>query len=265
MKKIYLTISLFTIWYGLTSTKIDPGNPQAGNTGAPSETTCQKSNCHSGGTFTGSVAIAGVPDTVLANTSYMITLTQTSNAVRSGFQLTCLDKLNAKCGTLVAGTGVNVTTSNNRQYARQSAAKLLASGSANWIFTWKSPATLPTDSVKFYFSSLAANNNNAKTGDNVLLGTKKVIPATILATDVAISKPFAKMFPTILSDVLTVDLSEMERATLTIFDQNGRAIRRQVVQNGLQNLSVSSLSAGVYSAQLLAENGRSQVFRLIKK
>lgn len=85
----------------------DPNNPPTARTGAPGETTCGASGCHSGGTYTGSVTISGVPDTIVANQSYTVNLTNTSNAIRAGFELTCLDNSNAKCGTLSTGSGTS--------------------------------------------------------------------------------------------------------------------------------------------------------------
>lgn len=85
------TFCLAILWFSLSSTIKDPSDPPMGNTGAPGETTCAQTGCHSGGVYTGTVALTGVPDTVTANTSYTLTLTNTSNAPRAGFQLVCLD------------------------------------------------------------------------------------------------------------------------------------------------------------------------------
>ena len=264
MKKTYLFLALISLVFSLTSTKIDPSNPPTGSTGAPSENTCGKTNCHAGGTFTGTVSIAGVPDTILANTTYSVTLTQASGATRAGFQLTCLDKANAKCGTLAAATGVNVTTASNRQYARQSAAKTLSNGSVSWTFSWKSPATLPADSIKFYFASLAADGDGKKTNDNPLLGIKKVITTATSATGEISENTFAKIYPTVVSENLNVEINGANSAELTIFDQNGRALTRQTVGNGRQVLSVSTLSKGVFIAKLATADGRSMTARLVK-
>lgn len=265
MKKTYLLFALLVLFVSLTSTKKDPSNPDPGNTGAPGETTCAKSSCHSGGTFTGTVTIAGVPDTILANTTYAITLTQASGATKAGFQLTCLDNANAKSGTLTTATGVNVTTSGGRQYARQSAAKTISGGMASWTFSWKSPATVPAAGVTFYFSSLAANGNGKESGDNVLLGTKKAAAQTTLSSDgLTEEAAFAKIYPTILTETVTVENSDAKPVELTIFDQNGRALARQTVQNGRQELSVSTLPKGVFVAKLASADGRSMTTRLIK-
>ena len=175
-KSFFSILGTIALWGLLTSTLRNPNNPPLGNTGAPNETTCAKSSCHlNPGSITGTVSISGIPDTVTPNQTYQITLTNTSTAVKAGFQLTCLDAANMKCGNLIATPGNNVGNFSNRQYVRQSTPKFLSGGSASWTFSWKAPATLPEDSIKFYFVSLAANNNGNNGGDNVLRSTKKVI------------------------------------------------------------------------------------------
>ena len=156
MKIIYLGISVLFICMVNVFSVSEPRNPDTEVTGAPGELTCQKSGCHSGGNFSGDVSISGIPDTVEANIKYTITLLHKSNAVVAGFELTSLDPLNKKCGTLIAGTGSNVAFGKifGRQYIRQSSSKLLVNGEISWQFSWQAPAVVTGDSVAFYFASL---------------------------------------------------------------------------------------------------------------
>ncbi|HND89426.1 MAG TPA: hypothetical protein PK971_13920, partial [Saprospiraceae bacterium] len=78
-------LSLFGLWLLLINSQTDPNNPPTARTGAPGETTCQASGCHSGGAFTGTVTISGVPDTAVYGQTYTITLTNASNCTRAGF------------------------------------------------------------------------------------------------------------------------------------------------------------------------------------
>lgn len=234
----------------LLSTSLDPSNPPTGKTGAPGETTCAQSSCHSGGTFTGTVNISGIPDTVVANQSYTLTLTNTSNASKAGFQLTCLTSANAKCGALTAGSGVNVATGSSRQYARQSTPKTLSGGSTSWTFTWKAPATLAVDSFKFYFVTLCANGNGNRTGDNVLLNSKSVHFKTLTS---AASDPVAdrmvSLYPNPARDFVRVTLTEAASGEVTLFDANGRQVLHSALDAETQ-LNVSSLPVGIYTAQI---------------
>jgi hypothetical protein len=135
------------------------------------------SGCHNGGSFTGNVDISGVPDTVFVNQTYDITITNRSNAVRSGFQLTILDATNKYTGTLIQGIGVSIGKDNTtgRSYARQSTAKFLTNGEASWSFKWKAPASIANENLTFYFSSLCANGDGGNGKDNSIKNTRSVV------------------------------------------------------------------------------------------
>jgi len=252
-KTLITALVLFATWQFLTSSIRNPSNPPAGNTGAPGETTCAQSSCHSGGTFTGTVSISGIPDTVIANQSYAITLTNTSNAAKAGFQLTCLDSTNVKCGTLTIGSGSSSASSGGRQYVRQNAAKTLNNGSTSWTFTWQAPATLSNHNIRFFFVSLAANGNGQKTGDNVLSANKSVVFQTLVAThDQAAQDALVKLYPSATNDVLHIDLIQYSDAALTVFDLHGRQVLQQnLTSNNL--LNVSQLEKGMYLAKIQAK------------
>ena len=60
-KSLLSIFGMVAIWGLLTSTLRNPNNPPLGNTGAPSETTCQKSGCHSSvGNYIGTVSLSGI-------------------------------------------------------------------------------------------------------------------------------------------------------------------------------------------------------------
>jgi hypothetical protein len=121
----------------------------------------------------------------LPNQSYTITLSNTSNAVRAGFQLTCLDAANAYAGTLTNGTGTSIGTSNStgRKYIRQSSPKTLSGGSTSWTFTWKAPASAAENKCTFYFVSLCANGNGNNSGDKVLVANESVVLKAVSAAN----------------------------------------------------------------------------------
>jgi hypothetical protein len=241
--------------------KIDPSNPPAGRTGAPGETTCQASGCHSGGTYTGTVEITGVPDTVVANETYSITLTNSSNAVRSGFELTVLSAANTKLGTLTAGAGCSLANGGGRQYVRQSSPHTLSNGSTSWTFSWKAPDAVPGDSIYFYFASLCANGNGNDHGDNALSNVKKVVlPAFVSATGE--KSPGFKLgfYPNPANDFLTVDISGS--GTVKLLDESGRAVLKTKV-NHSSKIDIGALQAGVYFA-VVEMNGQLQTKTFIK-
>lgn len=253
-KIILFSFVVFISWHGLTSAKRDPNNPPVSRTGAPSETTCAASGCHSGGTFTGTVSISGIPDTVQPNQVYPITLTNSSNASKAGFELVCLDGANANCGTLATASGVSIGNSSSgatsgRRYARQSSPHTLSNGTTSWTFNWTAPASLTNNNITFYYASLAANGNGQKSGDNVLLGTK----STVLATPVGITTPTAesgiKIFPTDVNDRLFVTLPKGENASIALFDLQGKQIISQNFEDETF-LDLEPLTTGIYIAYI---------------
>lgn len=182
---LFIFIPVSSLFLFFTSSMPEPINPPTGNTAAPGETACMLSGCHSGGTFTGTVNIIGVPDTVAPNQTYSITLTNKSNAVRSGFQLTVLDGTNKFAGTLIKGTGVNIAKDNSfgRTYARQEIPKFLVNGEASWSFEWIAPATVADANLTFYFTSMCANGDGNNGKDNSIKNTRKVFFDMLLSND----------------------------------------------------------------------------------
>lgn len=262
---LLVSVLLFCAWALLSNTR-NPNNPPVSRTGAPGETTCQTTGCHSGGTFEGVVSISGVPDTVVMNQNYTVTLTNTSNAVRAGFQLTCLDSLNTYKGTLTNGTGTSIGTnnSNGRKYIRQSSPKLLNSGSASWTFTWKAPASAAGNTCKFYFVSLCANNNGEKEGDNALVSTKTVVLAQPTSSVDHIEE--ARSWVTVQhfspSNTLNVRLLNANKGQIAVFDLNGRLMMESALTSDSQ-VSTAELTAGIYVARIRAA-GRTTTYKFVR-
>ena len=245
-------LCLTALWLTLSSTIIYPNDPPTGSTGAPGETTCQQSGCHSGGAYTGTVAISGVPDTVVANTTYTITLTNTSTAVRAGFQLVCLDATGAQCGTLTAGTGTAIATSGTKQYVSQSTPKIMSAGSAAWTFTWKAPATFTAlnNPITFYFATLAANGDGGSSGDNVLKASKAVrFKATTSSKEIQ-NTLVVNLFPNPTKDVLNIDLADTQNAQLTLVDMYGKVLLIKTLTEKTNKINIAHLSKGLYNAQI---------------
>ncbi len=261
LKIVTFLILPFAIICLVASNKINPNNPPAGRTGAPGETTCQASGCHAGGAFTGTVELTGVPDTVVANTSYTLTLTNTSDAVRSGFQLTVLDKANTKVGTLTAGAGCSLANAGGRQYVRQSSPRNLTGGSTSWSFTWKAPAEVANDSIFFYFASLCADGNGQKTGDNALKNSKAVVlPAMVSSVGDKVADFDFQFYPNPAKDFVMIEIPGKGKAE--ILDENGRVVLQTVVVNS-KRLDITKLKNGLYFSKI-EMNGESQTRIFLK-
>lgn len=250
----------------LANTRRDPNNPPTGRTGAPGETTCGATNCHSGGTFTGTIGLSGIPDTVTPGTSYSVTITNTTDAVRAGYELTCLTGSNAMCGTLVAGTGSSIGSgTGGKKYARQSSPKTLSNGSTSWTFTWKAPTAAPAaDTATFYFVSLCANGNGQKTGDNPIAGTKRIVFATTTPVTEPGQSIAVSMYPTIVTEgLLNVELATSGTGRITVFDGAGKALVSEPLSSE-NRIDVSALTTGIYFAHISVE-GATTVKKLIVK
>ena len=242
----------------------NPSNPPLSRTGAPGEETCGIAGCHSGGTFTGSIALTGIPDTVTPDRSYTATLTFTSNAVVAGFEMTALDGANAKSGTLIVGSGTNVATNNQnaRQYVRQSIKKTLSGGATSWSFTWKAPSTASGNKTTFYYVALGANDNDNKTGDKHFTGSKPVTLKTTVNTSEELAGKI-KLFPTLASSVLTLELGDLDGVQAQLFDAQGKLVRQQALQGRTPQIDISALATGQYFLHLQHE-GRTAVKRFQK-
>ena len=251
--RFYL-FGMLALWFGLTTGMRNPQNPPLASTGAPGENTCQRSGCHGGGSFTGGVLLTGIPDTIMAGQTYNLTLTHNSNATRAGFQITCLDSLNVKAGTLVAGAGSNVGSASGRQYVRQSTFKTLSAGTTSWNFSWTAPAATAGNFAKFYFASLAANGNGGTSGDNVLTANKTVVYApTVSSNDPELERQ-VRLYPSPFTDVLTVELRDVATAYLRLFDAQGKLAFEKGLQIGTSDMTTAELPKGMYYAVITAGN-----------
>ncbi|MCC6413291.1 MAG: T9SS type A sorting domain-containing protein [Saprospiraceae bacterium] len=250
----FYILGMLALWFGLTTGMRNPQNPPLASTGAPGENTCQRSGCHGGGSFTGGVLLTGLPDTIVAGQVYSLTLTHNSNATRAGFQITCLDSLNVRAGTLAAGTGSNLASASGRQYVRHSTFKTLSAGTTSWNFSWTAPDSAAGDFAKFYFTSLAANGNGNTSGDNVLTANKTVVfAATVSANDPGLERQ-VRIYPSPFTNQLTVELNEVSAATLRLFDTKGNLVSKKAIQSGTSEMNTAELPKGMYYAVITAGN-----------
>ncbi len=251
------TLGFTLLWFTLSSNLRDPSNPPTGSTGAQvsatvTEPTCQQTGCHSGGTFTGTVTVSGLPDTVVAGTTYTITLTNTSTAIRAGFQMLCLNASFAQCGSFTNGTGTSIGLIGTKQYIRQSTPSILTGGKTSWTFTWTAPTTLAATAnpITFSFVSLAANGNGVESGDNVLKSTKIVRFKGTTGTSDFERNIAVNVFPNPTKDVLNIELTDAQNAQVTITDISGKILLIKNLTEKTNKINIAHLSKGFYNAQI---------------
>jgi hypothetical protein len=252
MKNLIKSLSIF-MFLVLTLSSIyswrNPSDPPRGNTSAPGETSCQKSGCHSGGAFTGSVKLLGIPDTVIAGKTYSFTYELTTNASRVGFQTVVLDNANANAGVLTAGTGSIKRTLGTKTYLSQSTAQNVNSGTASWANTWTAPSTITGDSLTFYYNFLAGNGDGGDNGDNAIKGKQSFKFVKNVATTNISFDEIGKVYPSPATDFIQINMNNSSKYIVELFDINGKLILKDNMSDS-KNIDVKNLQRGVVILKL---------------
>jgi hypothetical protein len=226
----------------------NPGG-RAGRTGAPGEgncTACHTSFALNSGPGSLSLTSSNMTNWEFApNTTYNLILTVSqANINRFGMGLTALGSNNANYGVLAAGTGTQIQVASGRNNVIHNANGGFSSNAHTFNFTWTSPAAVnPGDQVTFYFTGLAANQNNANSGDHVYSGTQTAAPLTTALSDALVNQTL-RTFPAPASDNLHLILPEQPGAFgLEVFNLNGELVYAE------ENLSSSNTAHIVNTVQ----------------
>lgn len=252
-KSIYTLFLAAAAWYMFTSTIIDPNNPPLGRTGAPSEQTCASSDCHSSlnAALTGAIEVTGVPADVEPGKTYQITVKNTSTTGKStGFEMTCLDANNAKCGTFATSGTVSIGSQSGRDYPRNSKKTQYVSGAASWTFPWTAPSTLNGSKITFYYSAVVGNGDGKEQKDNVISGNKAVNLKTIATIDATLDASVS-IFPNPIVETINIQLNGYTQAEGYLFDANGRQVKKMYLSYDNQ-INVADLAKGNYLLQIKA-------------
>jgi hypothetical protein len=223
------------------------GNPPNGNTGAPGEGLC--SNCHgSPGGIEGNISLSGLPSEIQANTAYdlIVTLTRTAGTpVRGGFQLVALDGNNSNAGAFSnPGSNVAFQSSGGRTYSEHNPFLNFSGGDqVQFSFRWTSPAQLPGNLVRMYFSGLLANGNGGTSGDRVV------------NTSLTANVPSAGNDPEVeIINVVNVSCAGGNNGSATASVTNGIPPYVYNWSNGAQTATVNNLQAGTYTITVTDAN-----------
>lgn len=200
-------------------------NPPAAKTGAPGESTCTQ--CHSGSTFpaagTINYSFSGTNNEYYPGQSYNIDLS-TATGAKNGFQMTILDANDNMAGTFSAGLGSGVTSSNGRDYIRQT-----DPNNTSWSFIWDAPATDMGD-LTVYYTFNKSNSSSTAAGDSIFVGQETIS----IAGDVGFTKYeqlqhgfnpyFDQQNKEIVLNFETIDYSNI---TFHLYDLSGKQIVNQ--------------------------------------
>lgn len=214
-------------------------NPPDARTGAPGELLCS-SGCHGGGSFDGNIDITGLPSVVQAGTTYTVTLTVnvvSGNPATGGFQIVSLNSANQNTGNMIVinpgETGTN--TSGGREYMEHRGDKNYSGGSVSWTFDWEAPNGPNNETIKFYFASVMANNNNGTTGD-------KVINSNLTVTLNAPQPPSA-----FIASTTHVSCYQGNDGAATASATGGTPPYDYVWSNNASGPTISNVTAGTYT------------------
>ena len=161
--------------------------PPAGVTGAPGETTCATSGCHTGTPNTGSGQFKiDAPSVYQPGAKYQITVTHSAtdgSRRRWGFQLTVLTADNSKAGDMQRPNDLLQLLNDdgpgfNRQYIEHTITGTFPGtrGSGSWTFDWVAPSS-DVGPVTFYAAGNQGNNDGTNSGDQIYTATTVSNPA----------------------------------------------------------------------------------------
>lgn len=232
----------------------NPGG-RAGRSGAPGEGTCTA--CHTSfalNSGSGSITLASSDMTnweFAPGTTYNLSLTVAqANINRFGMGLTALNSNNANYGTLAAGSGTQIQVANGRNNVTHTANGGFSANTHTFNFTWTSPATVNAgDQVTFYFTGVAANQNNANSGDHVYSGTQTAGPLTTALSDALVNQTL-RAFPIPSNDNLHLLLPEQPGTfSVEVFDLKGHLLfaEENLAANGNAHLmNTAQWKSGLY-------------------
>jgi hypothetical protein len=157
MKKIITTIAVSIVFLsGFESIHSRPTGAPAGVAGGPAEsgTTCRQSGCHSGSL----VSVTNFFSTTIPTTGYTPGRTYSisvsfSGTGNKGFEISPQDLTGHQIGTLMSGSGSQITGSN---YITHTIYK--TPSPATWTFNWKAPAR-GKGNFKFYGAFAITTSN----------------------------------------------------------------------------------------------------------
>lgn len=157
----------------LTTTKVtsDPTGAIAGVANDPASGGATCTNCHGGTATIATAAQASITSNIPAagytpGTTYTITGTvnYTGRSI-FGFEVSPQNASGTKLGTLINTSNQTKLVGTNK-YVTHTLAGNSGSNTKSWTFNWTAPAA-GTGAVTFYGSFMAANGNNASSGDIV--------------------------------------------------------------------------------------------------
>lgn len=184
-------------WQG-RQVRASQSGPAPGLTGAPGESDCASSGCHTGNDLNsnlGTLTINGVPAVYRPDQeiNLTVTLSQTGRS-RFGFELTAVDDRGRKAGDLLVTDTVRTqkittfVTNGPRDYVFHTVAGTVPNGAnqGSWTVKWKAPSQT-VGRVTFHASGNAANGNGQQSGDFIYVTSAGMQAGAVLPNVASVS------------------------------------------------------------------------------
>lgn len=221
----------------LANSSSHPTN-SGGYTGAPGDGVC--SSCHSSTnpSFTGSIAIDGVPASITAGQLYQITVTVTNpglNQNEAGFQIVALNSSNTNAGNFTNPSAASsVKTSAGKKYfGHAPSVPFMGLPELTWTVDWTAPAS-GSGEITFYGGSILANGNNSSSNDKFV---------TTEASGTLVSSPTP--LSVTLSNVENASCNGVADGTATAVPTGGSPNYSYSWNNGETSQTATALPAGL--------------------
>ena len=173
---------LSTIGINTAKVTASASGPTPSNTNAPGENNCTA--CHTQfplNSGTGNITITGLPARWTPGQQIPLTITTSqADGVIYGYQLTAIDSLGRRAGTLSVPSMMpqqsqvvtGIVGGESRQYAEHTIDGILPTmfGSKSWAVTWTAPAQR-IGPVTLYAAGNASNSDGSTNGDYIYSGT----------------------------------------------------------------------------------------------
>ena len=194
---ILLLLFLWSGWQG-RQVRASQSGPAPGLTGAPGESDCSSSGCHTGSDINsslGTLTISGLPAVYRPDQEINLTVTLSQpNRQRFGFEMTAVDDRGRKAGDLIVTDSVRTqkittfATSNLRDYVFHTPDGTSPNGQSqgSWTMRWKAPSQ-PVGRVTFHVAGNAANGNGAQSGDFIYVTSASIQAGATLPNVASVS------------------------------------------------------------------------------
>jgi len=231
---------------GVLTWLANASNPPTAHTGASFDLgSCN--DCHSGGSYNGTVVVDGLPGTIEPNTTYPLTITLTATSgspLRGGYELVVVAGNNTNAGDLITVNGQSGTEFfASREYMEHRGSKVFTGGAVSWAFNWKSPFTANGNTIRVFCIGNFTNGNGNSSGDNAIEAMQEF--------------SFSGLPPVtaFMSDINNVTCPGGNNGSATVEADGGAPPYTYLWSNGQTGQTAMNLSAGTYTVTVTGSSG----------